>query len=264
MNTDKLFTIGKLARITGTHVKALRYYDKIGILIPTFIDSNNSYRYYSNKHVYVVQAIRFCTEINIPLKQFNDFISDDGTELNFSALVKYATSIANEKMEKLQENLNEFNDMLEIMEEADNPEDFPTHLSIPESDYWLVPYKGEMSTTDYHATVAEAYSKIEILGLQPIDHEEGMVIFYKNNIPQSYIFIPIQTDDDNHPLDSIMRLPKLDYAVARNDTRNFQNIPKIFPHLFSQDYEKIVFKIELLTKKLNWETPVYEILCSLP
>jgi DNA-binding transcriptional MerR regulator len=264
MDNKNLFTIGKLAKITGTKVKALRYYDKIGILTPTFVDPDNGYRYYSNEHVIVVQAIRFCAEVNIPLKQFNDFISEDGRELNFLELVKYATNIANKKMRKLQEDLNEFTLMLEIMEQVDTPEDLPTHLTIPENDYWLVPYNGEMSTMEYHSTISDAYFKIEKMGIEPINNEEGMVIFYNKNIPEPYIVIPIKTTDKNADFDSIIRLPALSYAASRSDVRNHHNIPKIFPHLFDQDYEKIVFKTEILTKKINWETPVYEVLCSLP
>jgi DNA-binding transcriptional MerR regulator len=264
MNTDNLFTIGKLAKITGTHVKALRYYDKIGILIPAFVNPENGYRYYSNKHVYIVHAIRFCTEINIPLSEFNDFISKDNTEINFSALVKYASKIANRKIEKLQNNLDEFNVMLEIMEEADSPEDFPTHLSIPKKDYWIEPFDGDISTADYHSTVAEIYSTIFKNGLQPLHQEEGMMIFYKNQTLDPYIFIPLKMSKKNQTFDSIIHLPKLNYAVTRSDTSTFQNIPQVFPHLFNQEYEKIVFKTELLTKKIEWSSPVYEVLCSLP
>ena len=43
----ELFTIGEIARIKGMTVKALRFYARIGLLAPQFIDPGSGYRYYS-------------------------------------------------------------------------------------------------------------------------------------------------------------------------------------------------------------------------
>ena len=40
-----LYTIGEVGRICGISAKALRYYDKIGIISPDHISEENGYRY---------------------------------------------------------------------------------------------------------------------------------------------------------------------------------------------------------------------------
>ncbi|MDU1455439.1 MAG: MerR family DNA-binding transcriptional regulator [Paraclostridium sordellii] len=41
-----LFSIGEVSKIKGVTIKALRYYHKMGILIPLHIDNTTGYRYY--------------------------------------------------------------------------------------------------------------------------------------------------------------------------------------------------------------------------
>ncbi|MCJ0606508.1 MerR family DNA-binding transcriptional regulator, partial [Enterococcus cecorum] len=51
MEKSQLFTIHQLAKFTGIPIKALRYYEKIQILTPRYIDETNRYRYYSYDQV---------------------------------------------------------------------------------------------------------------------------------------------------------------------------------------------------------------------
>ena len=48
---DQMFTIGKMASLTGISVQALRYYDKLGLLRPTYVNPTTGYRYYSYNHL---------------------------------------------------------------------------------------------------------------------------------------------------------------------------------------------------------------------
>lgn len=66
MKKNALLSIGDFSKVTGVGIKALRYYDEIGILTPAFIDSNSGYRYYSFHQKAVADAIQFCVELGIP------------------------------------------------------------------------------------------------------------------------------------------------------------------------------------------------------
>ena len=66
--TQQLLTIGQLAKFSGLHVKALRYYEKIGILNPTAIDKQNGYRYYSYAHIPYVNMVKICANYDLYLK----------------------------------------------------------------------------------------------------------------------------------------------------------------------------------------------------
>ena len=52
-----LLSIGEISEVTGVHISSLRYYDKLGVLKPAYIDSDTSYRYYTYSQVEIVGAI---------------------------------------------------------------------------------------------------------------------------------------------------------------------------------------------------------------
>lgn len=43
-----MLRIGEFSKLSKTTVKTLRYYDKVGLLKPAFVDSFTGYRYYTN------------------------------------------------------------------------------------------------------------------------------------------------------------------------------------------------------------------------
>lgn len=46
---SEYLTISELAKTNSVSIKALRYYEKIGILKPAYINPHNGYRYYTPK-----------------------------------------------------------------------------------------------------------------------------------------------------------------------------------------------------------------------
>lgn len=63
---SEYLTIGELAKTNSVSVKALRYYEKIGILKPAYINHHNGYRYYTPKQSLIVSFIITFLELNIP------------------------------------------------------------------------------------------------------------------------------------------------------------------------------------------------------
>ena len=48
---DGYMTIGEVAKVKQISIKALRYYEKIGILKPAYCDPDTGYRYYKNEQM---------------------------------------------------------------------------------------------------------------------------------------------------------------------------------------------------------------------
>lgn len=65
---DNLLTIGRFAAATGLSHKALRIYDEIGLLSPSYTDPFTGYRYYEVDQVQHGQFIRQMREMEMPLK----------------------------------------------------------------------------------------------------------------------------------------------------------------------------------------------------
>lgn len=72
-----LLSIGDLGKIKKVTAKALRYYEKLGILIPAYINPDTGYRYYSTEQLLLVDLIQICMELGIPLKNFKKYMTED-------------------------------------------------------------------------------------------------------------------------------------------------------------------------------------------
>ena len=52
-----MYKIGEFSKMSKTTIKALRYYEKEGILKPAFIDQDTSYRYYESSQLVHISKI---------------------------------------------------------------------------------------------------------------------------------------------------------------------------------------------------------------
>lgn len=67
------YSIGEVSKICNVSTKALRYYDKIG-LITSERDCINNYRYYSNDSLLAVPVIKYYKQMGFTLDEMRDFI----------------------------------------------------------------------------------------------------------------------------------------------------------------------------------------------
>lgn len=67
--------ISEVAALTGITVRALHYYDEIGLLKPTK-ESENGYRIYGKKDLEVLQQILFFREMDFPLSQIKEILTN--------------------------------------------------------------------------------------------------------------------------------------------------------------------------------------------
>ncbi|MCD8153837.1 MAG: MerR family DNA-binding transcriptional regulator [Clostridiales bacterium] len=70
-------SIGEVAKIRNIDVQSLRNYEKLGILIPAYVNPENGYRYYSLGQIMVLDTIILCIDLGIPLKKLFVFLTDD-------------------------------------------------------------------------------------------------------------------------------------------------------------------------------------------
>ncbi len=69
-----MYTIGKLSKICDLPVKTLRYYDDIGLLKPSYIDSETNYRYYDYDKIEAIKIILLLKSLHIPLANIKQII----------------------------------------------------------------------------------------------------------------------------------------------------------------------------------------------
>lgn len=117
MDKQNLLTIGNLSKQTGVHVKSLRYYEQLGILLPAYTDPDTGYRYYTFSQIPVVHAICACIFLDIPLKEFTGFLTRDQRRIHYKKLFSHGTMLAHRKIRDIQEKLR----LLEKFRKTDGP-----------------------------------------------------------------------------------------------------------------------------------------------
>ena len=74
-------TVKELSDLTGISVRALHYYDEIGLLKPT-MKSDAGYRLYDDKALETLQQILFFREFDIPLREIKAVIENPALDRN--------------------------------------------------------------------------------------------------------------------------------------------------------------------------------------
>lgn len=75
MKKEGYYRIGKVSRITGISKDTLHFYNKIGLLVPDYIDEENQYRYYSRWNLWQLDIISMCRKLSIPLEKVKQLLN---------------------------------------------------------------------------------------------------------------------------------------------------------------------------------------------
>ena len=78
--------IAKLRKVTS---ETLRYYDRIGILTPDFVDPETSYRYYSVRKSEKLGVIRELRELGMSIEEIKDYFTDCNLQKSISMITKH-------------------------------------------------------------------------------------------------------------------------------------------------------------------------------
>ncbi len=68
------YSIGKVSALCSVPIKTLRYYDKIGLLVPDYRKDESNYRYYSQDQILTLFIIRKLRLLGIPLKEIREIV----------------------------------------------------------------------------------------------------------------------------------------------------------------------------------------------
>ena len=60
---------GETASLFNVNIRTLRYYDKIGLLRPEWVDPDTGYRYYSTKQFERLNTILYLKALKVPLEK---------------------------------------------------------------------------------------------------------------------------------------------------------------------------------------------------
>ncbi|WP_010274414.1 MerR family transcriptional regulator [Paenibacillus senegalensis] len=85
--TEKLYTVSELARLSGTTVRTIQYYDRINLLVAKRNGEKNA-RYYTNSDLMKLQQILFFKRIGLPLNEIKHHILNSENASDIKQILK--------------------------------------------------------------------------------------------------------------------------------------------------------------------------------
>ena len=126
------YSIGEVSKIKDVTIKALRYYHKVGILIPKYIDEETGYRYYSIDQFVHIDIIKGCRTLGTSILELQDIFKDPNTEklLKFLEIKKKEAEEKIKLMNEIISNINILSESIKISKEiVDNDEIVIKHFN---------------------------------------------------------------------------------------------------------------------------------------
>lgn len=265
MKRNNLLSIGELSKITGVHIKALRYYDNLGILTPAYVDPDSGYRYYSFCQKAVVDAIQFCVDLDIPLKHFNDYTNENEPWICYKDLVDRGTVLVKEKIRIMENRLALLKAMQTEMErsEISYQNNQPEKYFLPERTCRLAPYEGTLGCDEADELMKKLILEIYKQGLK-LGNANGLLLMKKSGEWRQYIFVDVAACTDE-TIDSpkILHIPAGQYLCKKVEQSGIHQVwDWCLPHAAEHKIELII-ETELFVGNYAFSKPALEQRCLL-
>lgn len=227
---NSLLSIGEAAKLKNVSIKALRYYEKLGIFNPVYIDPQSGYRYYSPAQLFDLDVILTCGELGIPLKHILDYQTDKDA-IDLRQLLIEGAGIAEQKIKRARQSLLQINTYLEEIEQQDSFRHCPnTYTRTMPSRYfcakpWDISRPFEIK--NYLKTMSDLYQLADELGTTPL-YFQGLLIdttsTEKTSSCQAYVAVDLYPSKSDTNLQTneadIKYLPEDTYTGFRIESND--------------------------------------------
>lgn len=103
MSKNDRLTIGQMAKLHNVSERALRLYHKMGLLVPQYVDDENSYRYYDASQSLRLDMILHMKSMGVPLKLIKTMLDTKDIALYEMALHQQA-AVLQAQIDELKQN----------------------------------------------------------------------------------------------------------------------------------------------------------------
>ncbi|MCC0636092.1 MULTISPECIES: MerR family transcriptional regulator [unclassified Clostridioides] len=110
-NIKTYFSIGEVSRLFDLSIKTLRYYDKVGILKPAYVNQENKYRYYSREQFMSIDVIKYCKIMGMALEDIKKLIDSDSSIDSMMNTIDRQNKMIENKIKELSDVKNYLNDI---------------------------------------------------------------------------------------------------------------------------------------------------------
>lgn len=194
-------SIGEFARLRHVNQKSLRYYERIGALVPAYTDPDTSYRYYAPEQVIEMDMILMCLELGIPLRQAARYRKADGT-LDIRQLLQEGQQKIQDKLNHLQNSLRQMEDAQARVEEGERVRNRQGSYrrTLPQRLILREPFGAGGGALGFKQASARIFQKGQVLGLLPVfTFPIGLVATRSEKAFTTDIFLEVLPKEETQP-----------------------------------------------------------------
>ncbi len=255
---ENLLSIGEVAKARNINVQSLRYYEKLGVLVPAYINPETGYRYYSLEQLVILDTILLCIEIGINLKDLKNYVDDDG-QLEFERLLKAGKKTATEKIKKIETTIDSIDRTLQHINAQKAFLGRKGYYSrfIFERYVITLPCEADIDAKGYEKGLSMLFEKARQLKLHA-SFQHGIISEYKcGKYTESHMFLEVLPDSSQ----SLQTFKEGNYLCFQEPRERHSDPLMAFPAaLFSEREVKVIMScLSPNTYKYNKVTLEYQL-----
>ncbi|PEQ44055.1 MerR family transcriptional regulator [Bacillus cereus] len=257
MQMKKLFSIGEVAKIKDITIKALRYYHKMGILIPKHIDESTGYRYYSIDQFIHIDIIKSCRELNTSIVELQEIFKECNTDklLRFLQVKREEAEDHIKKMKEVMETIDDLHAKVRSSQEILKNDEIS--IEFFEKRYVVVaPCKevGSLQELLYYSDLEKIVQNYE----EKMEMEMGILYNVNENwnVEPKYVFNKVRDDVHMEEMQNIKVLPSGKYiTLAYSKENEEERRNTMIKYIKENNIEVESFiEVELVSDVFNAET----------
>ena len=155
-----MLTIGQFSKTCMVTVKALRHYDKLGLIHPSLVNEENGYRYYSEEQIPRMLLITKLKHYGFSLSDIKDMLSDEASILprlqKQKTALRHSVDDMNQIVNELTQHIRELERTGDIMSYQNNYEmEVVEAKAIP-----VIATRQHMSVDDFGKYYGALYKRV--------------------------------------------------------------------------------------------------------
>lgn len=254
-----MLKIGDFSKLSLTTIKALRYYEKEGLLVPAYVDIDNGYRFYETYQLEDISKIKFLRQIGLSIEEIKKF--SNGAQLknlliskkkelekqlvNTSYQLKTINYIMEEKYMKYQaliktlpacivyyeeRKLRDYSEITAlVLESAEECLRLNPTLECLKPDYCFCEYlEGEYKKKDILTRYSQAVTRKGVendrIHFKDLDAVEAICIYHKGSfskIGDAYSFIINFAKENGYEMNGLVREVYIDGVWNKDDEDDY-------------------------------------------
>ena len=249
-------TIREFAKLRNIDVNSLRYYEKLNILSPAWVDPKTKYRYYTPEQLVTLDIIILCIRLGIPLKQLREYVDGDG-KIDKRRILEDGKAAMQDRIAEMQLGLELIQFNLNTMEQNQRYSDRPGVYGreIPERFLVRAPFKGDWEDlAEKESAAMELFQAAQERGLAPV-FPAGILVLPGERNPFSFFFQVL------HPLpgEDVLRVPAGTFCCMQIDLTPETQILKLLDENFPHRGREMAIISNMALNKLHFNSRHSEI-----